>query len=48
MKSGGCIVFVISGERTGLPFGILMPLARAVALKSWEAPGKCHLPPGRR
>jgi hypothetical protein len=45
VKSGGCIVFVISGERTGLPFGILMPLARAVALKAGRRLGNaiCRL-----
>jgi hypothetical protein len=39
---------MISGARTGLPFGILMPLVCAVALKRGEARAKCHLPHGRR
>jgi hypothetical protein len=33
VKSEGCIVFVIRAERTRLPFGILMPLVGAVALR---------------
>jgi hypothetical protein len=47
VKSEGCIVFDIQGERTGLPFGIPMPLVDAVALKKLGGAWQYHLLSGR-